>query len=122
MPGFPNLFINSAPNYSPGHGAGANFSMEVLAHYIIECLQLMALRGATTMEVTRQAYDDYVAGIDEAMAGTVWCHTPNAHTYYRSGSGRVVVATPYRLVDLWHQHRAPDRSSTSSCDDQIALR
>ncbi|OBH58206.1 NAD(P)/FAD-dependent oxidoreductase [Mycobacterium sp. E2479] len=107
VPGFPNLFINSAPNYSPGHGAGANFSMEVMAHYIMECLQLMALRGATTMEVTRQAYTDYVAQIDQTMAGTVWCHTPNAHTYYRSGSGRVVVATPYRLVDLWHQHRAP---------------
>lgn len=107
VPGFPNLFINSAPNYSPGHGAGANFSMEVMAHYVIECLQLMALRGATTMEVTQQAYDYYVAEIDEAMAGTVWCHTPNAHTYYRSGSGRVVVATPYRLVDMWYAHRAP---------------
>ena len=107
VPGFPNLFINSAPNYSPGHGAGANFSMEVMAHYIIECLQLMALHGAEAMEVTRQAHDEYVAAIDEAMAGTVWCHTPNAHTYYRSGSGRVVVATPYRLVDLWQQHRAP---------------
>ncbi len=107
VPGFPNLFITSAPNYSPGHGAGANFSMEVLAHYIIECLQLMAMRGATTMEVTQQAYEDYVAVIDEAMSRTVWCHTPNAHTYYRSGSGRVVVATPFRLVDVWHQHRAP---------------
>jgi 4-hydroxyacetophenone monooxygenase len=107
MPGFPNLFTMSAPNYSPGHGAGANFSMEVLAHYIIECLQLMALLGASTMEVTERAYQDYVAAIDEAMSRTVWCHTPTAHTYYRSGSGRVVVATPYRLVDVWHQHRAP---------------
>ncbi|MBV5245770.1 NAD(P)/FAD-dependent oxidoreductase [Mycolicibacterium sp. PAM1] len=107
VPGFPNLFITSAPNYSPGHGAGANFSMEVLAHYIIECLQLMALRGATTMEVTREAYENYVAGIDEAMSRTVWCHTPNAHTYYRSSSGRVVVSTPFRLVDLWQEHRAP---------------
>lgn len=107
VPGFPNLFIHSAPNYSPGHGAGANFSMEVMAHYVIECLQLMALRGATTMEVTRQAYENYVADIDEAMSQTVWCHTPTAHTYYRSGSGRVVVASPYRLVDVWHQHRAP---------------
>jgi cation diffusion facilitator CzcD-associated flavoprotein CzcO len=107
VPGFPNLFITSAPNYSPGHGAGANFSMEVMAHYIMECLQLMALRGASTMEVTQQAYEEYVAQIDEAMQGTVWCHTPNAHTYYRSQSGRVVVATPYRLVDLWKQHRAP---------------
>jgi cation diffusion facilitator CzcD-associated flavoprotein CzcO len=107
VPGFPNLFINSAPNYSPGHGAGANFSMEVMAHYVIECLQLMALRGSKTIEVTPQAYEDYVDAIDQAMASTVWCHTPNAHTYYRSGSGRVVVATPYRLVDVWHQHRAP---------------
>jgi len=107
VPGFPNLFITSAPNYSPGHGAGANFSMEILAHYIVECLQLMALRGASTMEVTQKAFEDYVDGIDQTMQGTVWCHTPNAHTYYRSGSGRVVVATPYRLVDLWHQHRAP---------------
>ena len=107
VPGFPNLFTMSAPNYSPGHGAGANFSMEVLAHYIMECLQLMSLRGASTMEVTQRAYEDYVAAIDEAMSRTVWCHTPNAHTYYRSGSGRVVVATPYRLVDVWQQHRAP---------------
>lgn len=107
VPGFPNLFINSAPNYSPGHGAGANFSMEVLAHYIIECLQLMALRGARSIEVTDAAYQEYVRAIDDAMSRTVWCHTPNAHTYYRSGSGRVVVATPFRLVDLWHEHRAP---------------
>ncbi|TFV57897.1 NAD(P)/FAD-dependent oxidoreductase [Mycobacterium sp. PS03-16] len=107
VPGFPNLFITSAPNYSPGHGAGANFSMEVLAHYITECLQLMALRGATTIEVTQEAYQEYVAQIDEAMSRTVWCHTPNAHTYYRSGSGRVVVSTPWRLADVWHQHRAP---------------
>ncbi|WP_264003888.1 flavin-containing monooxygenase [Mycolicibacterium sphagni] len=107
IPGFPNLFVTSAPNYSPGHGAGANFSMEVLAHYILECLQLMALRGATTIEVSQRAYEDYVANVDEAMQRTVWCHTPNAHTYYRSESGRVVVATPYRLVDLWQQHRAP---------------
>jgi 4-hydroxyacetophenone monooxygenase len=110
VPGFPNLFITSAPNYSPGHGAGANFSMEVLAHYIMECLQLMALRGATTMEVTESAYRNYVAAIDDAMSRTVWCHTPNAHTYYRSGSGRVVVATPFRLVDLWREHRAPIES------------
>jgi 4-hydroxyacetophenone monooxygenase len=107
VPGFPNLFTMSAPNYSPGHGAGANFSMEVLAHYILECLQLMALRGASTMEVAPRAYEKYVAAIDEAMSATVWCHTPSAHTYYRSGSGRVVVATPYRLVDVWQQHRAP---------------
>jgi 4-hydroxyacetophenone monooxygenase len=107
VPGFPNLFISSAPNYSPGHGAGHNFGVEVMVHYVMECLQLMALRGATVMEVKQQAYADYVADIDATMAGTVWCHTPSAHTYYRSGGGRIVTAFPYRLVDVWHDHRTP---------------
>jgi 4-hydroxyacetophenone monooxygenase len=107
VPGFPNLFISSAPNYSPGHGAGHNFGVEVMVHYVMECLQLMALRKASVMEVTQRAYDDYVAGIDATMAGTVWCYTPSAHTYYRSGGGRIVTAFPYRLVDVWHGHRAP---------------
>ncbi len=76
---------------------------------IVECLQLMALRGATTIEVTQRAFDDYVAGIDEAMQRTVWCHTPNAHTYYRSGSaaswwpprsaGRLVASAPAPIDD-----------------------
>ena len=107
VPGFPNMFISSAPNYSPGHGAGHNFGVEVMVHYVNECLQLMALRKAATIEVTQRAYDDYVAEIDATMAGTVWCHTPSAHTYYRSGGGRIVIAFPYRLVDFWRDHRAP---------------
>lgn len=106
VPGFPNLFISSAPNYSPGHGAGHNFGVEVMVHYVMECLQLMALRKAATLEVTQRAYEDYVARIDATMAGTVWRHTPSAHTYYRSG-GRIVIAFPYRLVDFWRDHRAP---------------
>lgn len=110
VPGFPNMFISSAPNYSPGHGGGHNFGVEVMVHYVMECLQLMALRNASVMEVTRRAYEDYVAEIDATMAGTVWCHTPGAHTYYRSGGGRIVISFPYRLVDVWRGHRAPIES------------
>lgn len=106
VPGFPNMFISSAPNYSPGHGAGHNFGVEVMVHYVMECLQLMALREAASLEVTQRAYEDYVDRIDATMAGTVWRHTPSAHTYYRSG-GRIVIAFPYRLIDFWHDHRAP---------------
>jgi len=106
VPGFPNMFISSAPNYSPGHGAGHNFGVEVMVHYVMECLQLMAERQAEMLEVTPEAFEDYVRQIDEAMAQTVWCHTPTAHTYYRSG-GRIVTAFPFRLVDVWQSHRAP---------------
>ncbi|WP_046316873.1 NAD(P)/FAD-dependent oxidoreductase [Mycobacterium sp. UM_Kg1] len=107
VPGFPNLFISSAPNYSPGHGAGHNFGVEVMVHFVMECLQLMALRGVATIEVTPEAFTGYVGQIDQAMADTVWCHTPTAHTYYRSGGGRIVTAFPFRLIDVWQSHRAP---------------
>ncbi|EGD53868.1 flavin-containing monooxygenase [Gordonia neofelifaecis] len=108
VPGFPNLFITSAPNANPSHGAGNNFGIEVAVHYLIECLHLMKVHGARSIEVTPQAYDDYVAQIDRSMEDTVWRHTPTAHTYYRNETGRVVVACPWRLVDVWHQHRTPD--------------
>ena len=107
VPGFPNLFVSSAPNYSPGHGAGHNFGVEVMLHYVMECLQLMALRHAGAIEVTPEAFSRYVQQIDDAMAGTVWCHTPTAHTYYRSAGGRIVTAFPFRLIDLWQSHRVP---------------
>ncbi|BBZ36380.1 flavin-containing monooxygenase [Mycolicibacterium confluentis] len=107
VPGFPNMFISSAPNYSPGHGAGHNFGVEVMVHYVMECLQLMAQRDAATIEVTPEACEGYVRQIDDAMANTVWCHTPTAHTYYRSGGGRIVTAFPFRLIDVWQSHRTP---------------
>lgn len=105
--GFPNMFISSAPNYSPGHGAGHNFGVEVMVHYVMECLQLMAQRDVSTIEVKPEAFENYVGQIDTAMQGTVWCHTPTAHTYYRSGGGRIVTAFPFRLIEVWQSHRAP---------------
>lgn len=107
VPGFPNLFITSHPNGSPGHGGGHNFGVEVAVHYIVECLQLLALRGARSLEPTREAYDEYVDQLDTVMESTVWRHTPTAHTYYRVPSGRVVVANPLKMIDWWQQHRAP---------------
>ncbi len=107
VPGFPNMFISSAPNYSPGHGGGHNFGVEVMVHYVMECLALMAQREAATLEVRPEAFEQYVRQIDDTMATTVWCHTPTAHTYYRSGGGRIVTAFPFRMIEVWQSHRTP---------------
>lgn len=107
VPGFPNLFVTSAPNSSQGHGAGQNFGVECFVHYIGECLQLMAERGATSLEPTREAYEAHTARVDAAMESTIWRNAPTAHTYYKNQAGRVILPWPWRLVDLWNELRAP---------------
>ena len=81
--------------------------MEVMAHYVVECLQLMALRGAKSMEVTQQAHDEYVSGIDQAMAGTVW--TAGCNNYFRMPNGKVVTQLPYSGGRYWLRTRIFDR-------------
>ncbi|MEU6268031.1 flavin-containing monooxygenase [Saccharopolyspora shandongensis] len=108
VPGFPNLFVANSPNANPSHGAGNNFGIEVTVHYLFECLHLLAERGARSLEPTRAAYEEYVARIDADMERTVWRHTPTAHTYYRNAQGRVILACPWRLVDVWTEHRRPN--------------
>jgi 4-hydroxyacetophenone monooxygenase len=110
VPGFPNLFVLSGPNTSPGHGAGNNFISEVQIHYTLACLDLLRERGARTIEPTPEAHDSYAAAVDARLANLVWSH-PTVRGYYRNSSGRVVVTCPWRLVDYWHMLRAPDPAS-----------
>lgn len=107
VPGFPNLFVLSGPNSSPGHGAGNNFVSEVQIHYVLACLGLLRERGLRTLEPTEEAHAAYADDVDATMAGLVWSH-PSVRSYYRNAAGRVVVTNPWRLVDYWHMLRKPD--------------
>lgn len=107
VPGFPNFFLTCAPNTGAAHGGGHNFSVDVALHYAFECIQMTAERGATAIEVTRDAYREYVERIDRQMANTVWGNSPSANTYYRNSKGRVTIASPFPMVDIWHEHRVP---------------
>ncbi|MFE1396977.1 flavin-containing monooxygenase [Nocardiopsis dassonvillei] len=110
VPGFPNLFVTSGPNSSSGHGGGHNFMTEAVVHYITECLQLLVERGASSIEATEQAQEEFVAAVDEQMEGSVWRHSWSAHTYYRNEQGRVLLPNPWRMVDFWTMLRTPDES------------
>ncbi|TVZ02150.1 NAD(P)/FAD-dependent oxidoreductase [Trebonia kvetii] len=107
VPGFPNLFIICGPNSSAGHGGGHNFMTEAVTHYHMECLQLVLERGGRSIEVTQEAHGAFNAEVDTAMAETIWCNSPNAHTYYRDKAGRPVLPSPWRMVDFWTRLRIP---------------
>lgn len=108
VPGFPNLFVTSGPNTSPGHGGGHNFTVEAVLHYIFECLQLMVENDASVIEVTAEATADYIERIAAKLENSVWTTQTGANTYYRNSAGRVTLPSPWRMVDFWTMLRAPD--------------
>lgn len=107
VPGFPNFFVLSGPNSSPGHGAGNNFVSEAQLHHVMACLDLLREGGARAIEPTEEAHEAYARSVDAAMENLVWSH-PTVRGYYRNSSGRVVVTCPWRLADYWHMLRTPD--------------
>jgi 4-hydroxyacetophenone monooxygenase len=110
VPGYPNFFLTVGPNSAPNHAAGQNIISEAQIHYIIECLDLVVARQASTIEPTQQAYDAWNAQIDKRMEQMIWTH-PKAKNYYRNSKGRVFMSWPYRLVDYWMQTRGPIREN-----------
>jgi len=106
VPGYPNFFLTVGPNSAPNHAAGQNIISEAQVHYIIECLDLVVAKRASTIEPTQQAYEAWNAQIDKRMEQMIWTH-PKAKNYYRNSKGRVFMSWPYRLVDYWTQTRAP---------------
>lgn len=108
VPNFPNLFVTSGPNSSNGHGGGHNFMTEAVVHYIMECLQLLTERGASSLVPTIEAQDALIAEIDQQMEGSIWRNSNRAHTYYRNDNGRVILPNPWTMVDYWEMLRTPD--------------
>lgn len=106
VPGYPNYFLTVGPSSGPAHAAGVNLIVEAQIHYIIACLDLLRARKAATMEPTQQAADAFNAETERVMKGMVWSH-PKADSYHKNSKGRVILASPYRLVDYWTMTRSP---------------
>ena len=105
VPGFPNLLMVYGPNTQAGHGGSLIGSAEAQLHYILDLLERMLAAGAGAIEVRQEVYEAYNRRVDEAHERMVWTH-PAMETYYRNSRGRVVVTTPFRVVDYWHMTRA----------------
>lgn len=106
-PGYPNYFMTVGPSSGPAHAAGVNLIVETQVNYIIECMDLMLANHAKAMQPTQQACDEFNADVERVMKGMVWSH-PKAQSYHKNSKGRVILASPYRLVDYWTMTRKPN--------------
>ena len=107
VPGFPNLFFLYGPNTNIVVNGSIIFFAECAAHYVVECLRLLADRGASAMDCRPDAYERYGALMDEHNSQMAWGISP-VNSWYKSPSGRVAQNWPLPLVDYWRPTRRPD--------------
>jgi 4-hydroxyacetophenone monooxygenase len=107
VPDFPNLFTLYGPNLQTGHGGSLIFLVECQVNYLMELLQQASQRRLASIECRRDVYERYNAEVDEAHSRMIWTH-PGMDTYYRNSRGRVVVNSPFSVVDFWHRTRTAD--------------
>jgi 4-hydroxyacetophenone monooxygenase len=116
VPGFPNFFLLYGPNTQTGHGGSLITLVEAQMHYIVDLLTQARSRDVPRVEVRQSVFDEYNEVIEAMHSNMVWTH-PGVATYYRNSKGRVVAATPYRVVDLWHQSRGAELRQFDACPD-----
>ncbi len=107
VPDYPNLFVLTGPNTGLAHGGSLIFVSECQVRYVTAMLREMLETGATRVEVTQAAHDDYNQRVDAEHAELVWTH-PGMRNWYRNAAGRVFSPMPWRLVDYWQMTRAPE--------------
>ncbi len=83
--GFPNLFIITGPNTGLGHNSLV-FMIEAQLDYLMDALRAMDVRGATRVEVRRDAQDSYNAKLQSRMGRTVW-NTGGCASWYLDANG-----------------------------------
>ena len=107
VPGFPNLFCIYGPNTNIVVNGSIIYFAECATHYVVECIRLLAHRGAAAMDCKPDAYDRYSARMDEHNSQMAWGISP-VNSWYKSPSGRIAQNWPLPLIDYWRQTRRPD--------------
>ena len=107
VPGFPNLFCIYGPNTNIVVNGSIIYFSECAAHYVVECLRLLADTGASAMDCRPDAYDRYAARMDEHNAQMAW-GISDVNSWYKNPKGRVTQNWPLPLIDYWRQTRRPD--------------
>ena len=107
IPGFPNLFCMYGPGTNLASGGSLIFHSECQMRWIEHCLRLLA-GGATTVEATEAATEDWFRRSQAELSTMVWSHSSIEHSFYKSDDGCIYGLSPWRLVDYWDWTREPD--------------
>ena len=86
VPGFPNYFMMLGPNTGLGHSSMI-YMIEAQIDHVVRAVQELETTGATSLEVSRGAFDAYNRNVDQKLLGTVW-EIGGCTAFYRDATGR----------------------------------
>lgn len=107
VPGFPNLFCLAGPNTGLVAIGSQTFMTECSINYVVDCLRHLLVTGASALEPTQDAYDEYVQWVEEGNRGMAWAAVAE-RSWYRNASGTNTVVWPYSLLTYYQLTRAVD--------------
>ena len=83
--GFPNLFLLVGPNTATGHTSILLYA-EPQIEYVIEAIEHTRRHGLASVEVRREAQEEFDAGLRERLTGSVWV-TGGCRSWYLDEHG-----------------------------------
>ena len=108
IPNFPNLFCMYGPGTNLAHGASLFFHSECQIHYAMDCIHRVLASGARTIEVRKDAHDEYVERYRAEIDQLVWSHPSIEHSHYKNPQGKIFTLSPWPLELYWEWTRAAD--------------
>jgi cation diffusion facilitator CzcD-associated flavoprotein CzcO len=90
--GFPNFFMVTGPNTGLGHNSLV-YMIEAQLDYLMDALRVLDQRGATRIEVRREAQDAYNVKLQSRMGRTVW-NSGGCSSWYLDANGHNTTIWP----------------------------
>ncbi|MEH6583559.1 MAG: NAD(P)/FAD-dependent oxidoreductase [Halioglobus sp.] len=111
VPNFPNFFLMYGPGTNLAFGGSLIFNGECQMRYIMECIKHLLQSGASTLECTQEAHDEYQQRFRDQHAKMIWEHGSIKHSFYQNAQGKCTVLWPWKILDMWQQTKSIDPAS-----------
>jgi cation diffusion facilitator CzcD-associated flavoprotein CzcO len=105
--GCPNFYLLFGPNTGLGHNSMV-FMIEAQIAYVMGALRTLRQRRLSSLELRRDAQDEYNARLQHRLPDTVW--GSGCKSWYIAKSGRNTTVWPGSTVEFWARTRRFDAS------------
>ena len=103
---FPNLFCMYGPGTNLAAGASLFYHSEFQIHYAMDAIHRVLTAGSRSIEVRKDAHDEYAGRYQREIDQLVWSHPSITHSHYKGPQGKIFTLSPWPLYQYWEWTRS----------------